>query len=63
MIDSKLHDVGFGFYFKGGSAHIIIAGNRVYRTDTMGLMVGFDTGECTAVHQVLIPSLLWIHRV
>ncbi|PRW44629.1 Right handed beta helix region [Chlorella sorokiniana] len=44
VIDSTLHDVGFGFYFKGGSAHIVIAGNRIYRTEQMGLMVGFDTG-------------------
>ncbi|KAI7845684.1 hypothetical protein COHA_000798 [Chlorella ohadii] len=44
VIDSALHDVGFGWYVKGGSAHLIIAGNRIYRTETAGLMLGFDTG-------------------
>jgi len=44
VIDSALHDVGFGWSVKGGSAHLIIAGNRIYRTETAGLMLGFDTG-------------------
>lgn len=44
VINSLLHDCGFGIYFKGGSAYIAIAGNKVYRTGTLGIAAGFDTG-------------------
>ncbi|KAI3427982.1 hypothetical protein D9Q98_006371 [Chlorella vulgaris] len=44
VIDSKLHDCGFGVYFKGGSAYIIAARNRIFRTGQLGIAAGFDTG-------------------
>jgi len=44
IINSVLHDVGFGVYVKGGSAYIIISGNRVYNTGELGISAGFDTG-------------------
>lgn len=43
---SWLHKTGFGVYFKGGSAHILFSGNRVFDTgeDGLALAAGFDTG-------------------
>lgn len=47
VIWSLLHGAGFGVYFKGGSAHMILNGNRVFDTGEGGLAfsAGFDTGE------------------
>lgn len=47
VIWSLLHGAGFGVYVKGGSAHMILSGNRVFDTGEGGLAfaAGFDTGE------------------